>query len=541
MIFKSKSNLHMCLVSLLVIIGVAACGGGDGEGNTPAPPAAQAPPASPPAPPDDPTPPDNGEDIADSPNASGWTPGLFLDADTFIHQCAAPRSGIDPATDLSFPDLQGTVVDANNFLRSYSNDTYLWYDEIADRDPGLFETPEYFELLKTEATTPSGQPKDKFHFTVPTDERFQSAQSGVKSGYGLRWVLISAERPRKTVVAYIEPDSPAEAANLARGAEVLVVDGVDLINSPQVDILNAAMFPEQAGEVHTFTVRDLDGTIRDITMTSADVVSEPVLNTRRFYYADTDTDAVGYILFNDHIATAELDLSVSVLWLQLEGIDDLIVDLRYNGGGYLDLASEFAYMIAGSQTAGRIFETTRFNDKHPSTNPVTGKPLTPVPFHSTSQGFSMTPGVELLTLDLARVFILSGSDTCSASEAIINGLRGIDVEVILIGSTTCGKPYGFYPTNNCGTTYFTIQFKGENEKGFGDYSDGFSPANSIDIVGTAVPGCAVADDFSHELGDQDEGLLAAAFEYIDYGTCPAPSSLGSRVLKPYGVNHALLQ
>ena len=538
MIFKSKSNLHMCLVSLLVIIGVAACGGGDGEGNTPAPPAAQAPPASPPAPPDDPTPPDNGEDIADSPNASGWAPGLFLDADTFIHQCAAPRSGIDPATDLSFPDLQGTVVDANNFLRSYSNDTYLWYDEIADRDPGLFETPEYFELLKTEATTPSGQPKDKFHFTVPTDEWFQSAQSGVKSGYGLRWVLISAERPRKTVVAYIEPDSPAEAANLARGAEVLVVDGVDLINSPQVDILNAAMFPEQAGEVHTFTVRDLDGTIRDITMISEHVAFSPVPKTINYY---TDIDAVGYIVFNEHNAPAEYDLFESVAWLQLKGIDDLIVDLRYNRGGYLDIASEFAYMIAGSQTAGRIFETTHFNDKHPSTNPVTGKPLTPVPFHSTSQGFSMAFGEPLPTLDLARVFILSGSDTCSASEAIINGLRGIDVEVILIGSTTCGKPYGFYPTHNCGTTYHTIQLKGENEKGFGDYSDGFSPANSIDTVGTVVPGCAVADDFSHELGDQDEGLLAAAFEYLDYGTCPAPSSLGSRVPKPYGVNHALLQ
>ena len=58
----------------------------------------------------------------------------------------------------------------------------------------------------------------------------------------------------------------------------------------------------------------------------------------------------------------------------------------------------------------------------------------------------------------------------------MNGLRGVGVEVIQIGSTTCGKPYGFYPTDNCGTTYFTIQFKGVNDAGFGDYSDGFSPA-----------------------------------------------------------------
>ena len=58
--------------------------------------------------------------------------------------------------------------------------------------------------------------------------------------------------------------------------------------------------------------------------------------------------------------------------------------------------------------------------------------------------------------------------TCSASESIINGLRGVNVQVIQIGSTTCGKPYGFYPEDNCGTTYFSIQFKGVNAAGFGE-------------------------------------------------------------------------
>ena len=75
----------------------------------------------------------------------------------------------------------------------------------------------------------------------------------------------------------------------------------------------------------------------------------------------------------------------------------------------------------------------------------------------------------------------------------------------IIGSTTCGKPYGFYPTDNCGTTYFRIQFRGENAANFGDYTDGFSPANTTANVGTTVPGCSVADDFTHELGDPAEG------------------------------------
>jgi len=181
-------------------------------------------------------------------------------------------------------------------------------------------------------------------------------------------------------------------------------------------------------------------------------------------------------------------------------------------------------MIAGAgPTAGQIFENLVFNNKHPTTNPITGRALSPTPFHSTTQGFSVNPGQALPTLNLSRVFVLAGPNTCSASESIMNSLEGVDVEVIQIGSTTCGKPYGFFATDNCGTTYFTIQFKGENNKGFGDYTDGFSPTNSTGIVGTLVPGCSVADDFTHALGDPAESRLAAALAYRENPTCPLPS------------------
>jgi hypothetical protein len=242
----------------------------------------------------------------------------------------------------------------------------------------------------------------------------------------------------------------------------------------------------------------------------------------------TATGDVGYMQFNSHLATAEQGLIDAVNQLQAAGITDLIVDLRYNGGGFLDIASEFAYMIAGAgPTNGRFFETLVFNDKHPATDPVTGAPLSPTPFHTTTLGFSGAAGLPLPTLGLARVFVLTGPDTCSASESIMNGLRGLgaDMEVLQIGSTTCGKPYGFYATDNCGSTYFTIQFRGENNVGFGDYSDGFSPNNTTGTVGTVVPGCSVADDFTHALGDPLEGRLAAALTYRDNESCPAASGL----------------
>ncbi len=493
-------------ICLFVVLSLAACGGGgDGTGRS--------------------IPPGSG---------SGWQQGVFMDASSFAAQCQAPRSGIDPATNLAYPDVQGTTTDENNYLRSYSDDTYLWYDEITDRDPSLYsDTLTYFDLLVTDATTPSGQPKDKFHFTYDSEAWYQLSQSGVTAGYGAQWAMLSSTIPRDIRIAYTEPNSPATnlPQPLARGGRVLAVDGFDIDVNTQagVDALNAGLFPDSVGEQHTFTVLDLGaGVSRDVTMTTASITSAPVQHTQ---ILSTPTGDVGYMAFNDHIATAEQALIDAVNQLNAfdsgQGIDDLVLDLRYNGGGYLAIASELAYMIAGAtRTAGQTFEEMQFNDKHPVTNPITGQALSPTPFYNQTLGapFNAPPGQALPTLDLPRVYVLTGSGTCSASEAIMNGLRGIGVQVIQIGSTTCGKPYGFYASDNCGTTYFTIQFRGVNALDFGDYTDGFSPNNTpAGQAGTVIPGCSIADDFDKQLGDPTEGRLAMALAYRDGQSCSAPS------------------
>jgi len=155
---------------------------------------------------------------------------------------------------------------------------------------------------------------------------------------------------------------------------------------------------------------------------------------------------------------------------------------------------------------------------------VTGETLTPTPFLSTTE--FQTQNQPLPTLNLTRVYIITGPGTCSASESIINSLRGAGVEVYLIGSTTCGKPYGFYPTDNCSVTYFTIQFRGENAANFGDYTDGFSPANTTHDKGTSVPGCSVADDFTHPMGDASESRIAAALAFRASNNLSCPTASG---------------
>lgn len=478
-----------------------------------------------------------GGDASPAPGAGGgsgsaWQAGVFLDAGTFFARCDVPRSGTDPFTNLAYQDIQGSVLDENNFLRSISDATYLWYDEITDQDPGLFSnTLVYFDELKTNATTASGRPKDKFHFTFESEEWLQLSQSDVLAGYGAQWVILSSTVPREIVVAYIEPNSPATSAlvNLARGARILTIDGVDVVNGSSqqdIDTLNAGLFPSSVGETHTFGVQDVGSlTTRTVSMTSDNIAPDPVQTIK---VIDTPTGQVGYFQFNDHIATAEDQLINAVNTLNNgQGIVDLVLDIRYNSGGILAIASQMAYMIAGpAQVAGRSFETQQFNDQHPITNPATGNPITPVPFYDETLGFGSRPtGQALPTLNLGRVYVLTGPGTCSTSESIINGLNGIDVEVIQIGSTTCGKPYGFYEIPNCGTSYFTIQFRGVNANDFGDYTDGFSPLNTSVNAGTLLPGCSVADDFTHELGDVDEARLAAALDFRATLTCPAATGM----------------
>ncbi|MGI1679792.1 MAG: peptidase [Cellvibrionaceae bacterium] len=495
-------------------------------------------------------------------NANNWQSGVFAPASDFINLCENPRIGIDPTTSNNYPDEQGTTTDENNWLRSMTNDLYLWYDEVPDVNPALYSsTEDYFDLLVTDATTPSGAFKDQFHFTYPSEEWFNITQGGVSAGYGAEFALIRADPPREIVVAYTQPNSPATDVGITRGARVISVDG-EPVSTGDTDILNAAVFPDEIGVSHQFEIQDLGSTTRRVvTMVSQDVTTIPVQNVKTI---STATGNVGYLTFNDHIATAEQGLIDAVNQLAADNISDLVIDLRYNRGGFLYIASQLSYMIAGpANTAGKDFERLVFNDKHPSINPVTGRALGPRPFYNATSASQPTG---LPTLNLNRVFILSGSDTCSASESIINGLRGIDIDVYQIGTTTCGKPYGFYEMPNCGTSYFTIMFRGDNAKGFGDYADGFAPQNTIEGVGTLLPGCTVADDFTHQLGDENERKLAGALSYRaqlestgtascnSISTFPAPiisglakssgidlSAVNARLPKPKGIEGRILR
>jgi carboxyl-terminal processing protease len=422
--------------------------------------------------------------------------------------CAAPRSGT--------ADQPGLLDNEKAWVRALMDKTYLWYRDIPNANPAAYTAAAYsnsnyqaldayFKALKTPLRTGTGLNKlvDEFSFTLPTSQ-LTNQQAGITSGYGIRLAIVSSIPPRIIRVLYVETGSPA-AASISRGDQITSVDGVSIDDNTSAGIatLNAGLFPTVSSKTTQFgLLAPGAATPRNVSVTSSQsIIVTPVALTKTF---TVGTQTVGYLVLNSFsVDSAELQLANAVTQLKAANIKELVLDLRYNGGGYLDISNQLAWMIGDSTLSGKVYERTVCNDKNPFSI-CNSSDL----FQQTSMGFSLASGQALPQLGMKRVFVLTSASTCSASESVINGLAPF-MPVIRIGNTTCGKPYGFFYLSNCGTSYAAMQFKGANSVGFGDYADGFAPT------------CTVADDLSKQRGDASEGMLAAALGYVQNGACPA--------------------
>ena len=414
----------------------------------------------------------------------------------------------------------GTRSDEKQWLASYFEQKYLWYKEIPDVDPNdpKFNTgthlalmTEYLKALKTPAEV-DGLPKDQYTNLLPTAEYNQRFQAGVTLGYGVRWAVLVEEPPRDIRIAFVQPGSNGAQVGLARGDRLLSVTvggqtvSVDDDTPAGKAVRNQALMPSINGQSASLQVRRADNTLRTVSVTASPTTSQPVLVSK---ILGGGTSRTGYLMLNEFNAPAEAQLVTAFQQFSSQGVRDLILDLRYNGGGYIYLASELAYMIAGAgPTRSKVFDRLVYSDKRSRDN-------TSTPFHSVTSGQSgsnIVGNQPLPTLNLSRITVLTTDETCSASESVINGLRGVGITVDLVGSKTCGKPYGYTQQDNCGLSYFPIEFQGVNARGEGDYANGMAVQ------------CEANDDLSQPLGETTEGMLAAALSYRANGSCPAKKS-----------------
>lgn len=432
-------------------------------------------------------------------NSVSWTRNNYNGDPWDVHNyCETPRSGVDTSGD-AYNDTLASVSYENQFLRLFTYNYYLWNTEVDDVDPNSINSAsDYFDLMKTQ------DPKDKYHYTIPT-ETYQNQQQGNESRFGFTLSWIAENSAETILVTFVEPNSNAEKQGLKRGDIFISINDMILTTSSRAEI-NA----ELSKNTLSATVRRNTDTI-ELSLTREAFELNPVpiqtvINYKQKKY--------GYLLFNSHIEKANNLLIEAINTFKTEGIDELILDLRFNRGGLVNIANRLAYMISGSTDT---FSTPKYNnlwqEKDFFGNPIVSKPF-----------INEYNNLALPSLKLSQLIVLTSPVTCSASELIINALKGIDINIIQIGESTCGKPFGFYPIDNCGTTYFTIMLTQVNKKGFGEYYNGFSAVNITEsqvntMNSSQNEGCFVSDDVSYPLGHTNENLLKHALHYLDTKSC----------------------
>ena len=413
----------------------------------------------------------------------------------------------------SVPTREGSVEDEKRWIRAYMNERYLWYRDIplldltatrynqvaASGQPLVVQSlVNLFQDSKTSKLTVSGSKVDKFSFMIDTYS-WNNFSAGQDLGYGWMLKTVGTGASTRVQVAYVYPSTRqglAFAQGVMRGDEILSVDGYSPADADPSRFY-AALSPAQSGS-HDFVFLRQGMQIRRTLQ-----ALEAELPQAEHRMVNVNGVRWGYLMFNSHVQSAEPALVQAMADFRAQGIDELVVDLRYNGGGYLAIASALARAVAGpARTDNQIFEMTRFNDKRSAENFAMG-------FYATT----LFTGQVYPTLDLARIYVLTSDETCSASESFINGLRGVDVQVIQVGTTTCGKPYGFYPQDNCGITYAAMEFEGVNAKGQGGFSDGLQPV------------CVARENLTYPLADARESLFASAIAHRAGLACSSPNGL----------------
>jgi len=387
------------------------------------------------------------------------------------------------------PPASCSVADQKAWLGDYMDEWYFWYALAPRPDATPYTTvASYFDALLYTGTG-AGFPADRWSYFQSTESFNRFYGDGATLGYGVAVTGVEADgdATRPLWVRYVEPGSPAAAGGVQRGDEVIAIDGTPVASVIAADDYGA-LTAAQAGDRLTLVLRR-GGVDRTVLLTAAVFGLAPVQGAA--VLSSAGGRMLGYLQVKDMISQALPPLETSFAQFKAAGVQDVVLDLRYNGGGLVSTGATLASYIAGARGQGRAYATLLYNDKRAARN---------------NERFAFSTLAS--SLGLPRVYLLTGPRTCSASEQLINGLRGAGVEVVTVGDTTCGKPVGFLPSSSCGQTYSVVNFESVNERNEGRYFDGFDAT------------CPVVEDFTAPQGGAADPLLAVAGDLADGAACP---------------------
>lgn len=395
--------------------------------------------------------------------------------------------GWSPAAAQSAPS-SCSVAGQNLWVRDVLRDLYLWNEFLPAVNPTSFSSPEaYLEAVRYRPLDTSFS----YIASAAASNAFYSDSQFIGYGFSTK---VGGDELR---VLQVFPESPAAEAGLARGDTILEIDGrlvAGLIASGQID---GAFGASEIGLSSEVVFRSVAGIERRERMTKRPVTIPTVSLTRAY---DFDGRRVGYLFFRNFVRPSVAALSEAFDALNQAGVTELVLDLRYNGGGLVDVAVHLSSLVGGALTAGQPFATFAHNDRNAYRN-------------ETLRFAEASPA----SPSLSRLIVITSRSSASASELVINGLRPF-MPVVLIGDATYGKPVGQYLIEFCSKVLAPVSFSLENASGEANYFDGFAPT------------CVAGDGIDRELGDPEEASLAEAVHYIRHGGCsvPPPSTSARR-------------
>lgn len=382
--------------------------------------------------------------------------------------------------------------------RKYSsNDAELYAITQIPINP---QTGKSYEYVQDEA-------RPKYSFI--DDGTVASEIGGTAGDFGFS-VFYASENDLR--IKYVYASSPAAGQNLKRGYQITKINDFTDINTSDASIKKVVNAVFGSAATVTLTVKKPDGTSQNVVVSKASYAINPIIYTHTY---TVGAKKVGYIVFNSFTTNSTQQLKSAFATFEADGVKELIVDLRYNGGGSVATSEDFANLIAPASQNGKVMFTSYFNQTMQDKKAFIlqnqkfigndGKPHTDFDYDYTPKG-NQELFSKLGTLEgLSRVYFLVTGGTASASELLINNLKPV-VDVKLIGRQTYGKPVGFFSVRIDKSDLYLPQFQTKNQLDQGDYFSGFTPDKII------------YDDVTKEFGDPTEGMLSQALYYSANGS-----------------------
>jgi C-terminal processing protease CtpA/Prc len=353
-------------------------------------------------------------------------------------------------------------------------------------------------------------------YTTTITQARTTFEEGTSVGFGIGNLV----RGTQLFVSQVFSSSPAADAGFVRGDEILRIGETPETLAPVADAIAAdaanhtntlgAMFgPSAEGVIRSVEVKTGAGaTVRTMTKRVFGLDPVPAVEgTQRWKIVDRPGKKLGYVALRTFIAPADAPLDEAFAAFKAAGVTDVVVDLRYNGGGLVSTGEHLANLLGGGLGGKIMMETTYRPERALSNDRID---------HFAELANALAP---------AHVAFITTGSSASASEMVPNVLEPY-VPLALVGARTYGKPVGQngFRLRNCEAAVYLVSFRLQNAQGDAGYYQGLPDAPIQGSPAFSGPLCEAPDDLTHALGDPAEESTAAALAWLETGTCPPPAA-----------------